>query len=176
LISNEDNNTISDCNKIVDKISEKSKIFNSIPKTRDEKELDLRERIARLKRYVARPKIYSRMNRPKMIGDQRFACSWPGCDSVFKAKVDMKNHIWRHTGEKVYACEWPGCEKRFPVKRNLARHRETHEGVKHYACDWPGCEFCTFFGLFLNFFQCFLEFFFFLIFKENFLVLVLKII
>lgn len=69
------------------KRDEKQKLFDSMTKTEDGRDLDLCERIARLKRYVARPKIYSRINKPRVRSDQTFACSWPGCDSVFKVFI-----------------------------------------------------------------------------------------
>ncbi|CAG2120325.1 unnamed protein product [Medioppia subpectinata] len=111
-------------------------------KTEDGRDLDLRERIVRLKRFVARPKTYAK-RAPKCDPktEHTFACVWPQCHKQFKAKVDMKTHLWRHTGDKQYVCEWPGCGKRFPIKRNLTRHRETHEGTKAFACDWPGCDY-----------------------------------
>ena len=68
---------------------QKQKLFDSMTKTEDGKELDLRERVARLKRYVARPKIYSRINKPRVRADHSFECSWPGCEAVFK--------VWRLT-------------------------------------------------------------------------------
>ena len=63
---------------------QKQRLFDSMTKTVDGKELDLRERVARLKRYVARPKIYSRVNKPRVRTDQSFECSWPGCEAIFK--------------------------------------------------------------------------------------------
>lgn len=52
-------------------------------------ELDLRERVARLKKYVARPKIYSRVTASRVKCDQNFECSWPGCDSMFKVRATV---------------------------------------------------------------------------------------
>ena len=67
-----------------DRRDQKQRLFESMTKTDDGKDLDLRERVARLKKYVARPKIYSRIKTSRQRTDQSFECSWPGCESVFK--------------------------------------------------------------------------------------------
>ena len=72
------------------KQQQKQKLFDSMTKSEDGKELDLRERVARLKRYVARPKIYSRINKPRVRADQSFECSWPGCEAVFKVWLTIR--------------------------------------------------------------------------------------
>ena len=75
---------------------QRQKHFHSMTKADDGRDLELKERVARLKKYVARPKIYSRMSPARVRPDQSFECSWPGCESVFKVRP-----IGRHNSSKV---------------------------------------------------------------------------
>ncbi|XP_041358293.1 histone H4 transcription factor-like [Gigantopelta aegis] len=91
-------------------------------------------------------------------------CAWEGCDSQFKNKYKLREHIRSHTQEKVVACPTCGglfsnrtklfdhlkrqketslhcyqcshCNKRFATERLLRDHMRHH--VNHYKC--PFCD------------------------------------
>lgn len=83
-----------------------------------------------LKRHKERCKakeptdIFSRqMNENHISNDDvnKFKCSWPTCEKVFKTDYDLQRHMRGHTGEKPYKC--PSCNQRFSRLDNMSKHK-----------------------------------------------------
>ena len=98
-------------------------------------------------------------------------CLCPYCGKLFKINIDLKRHIYIHTGAKPYSCRhcsdcftWFGqlkahllkshnegtwftcdiCQHPFVRRRDLKQHSlRCHEGVKPYVCSECPKRFCT---------------------------------
>jgi len=60
-------------------------------------------------------------------GVNRYACTWPECQTSCLSAYNLKKHQMIHKGEKLYLCEWPDCGKRFVEKGNMKKHMNVHK-------------------------------------------------
>ncbi len=64
----------------------------------------------------------------------RYLCTYPGCDKAFSRPSSLRIHGHSHTGEKPYACPIRGCGKRFSVRSNMKRHEKGCHGGNQVLC------------------------------------------
>lgn len=65
--------------------------------------------------------------------DERpFKCDHKGCDSAFKQKENLKEHMLRHTQKKNFVCVV--CDKAFYNNSSLKAHQIIHTGNPHIPC------------------------------------------
>ena len=69
--------------------------------------------------------------------DANFACTVPGCGSIFTHGFNIKGHLKSHFEEKPYKCHWPGCGKGFARQHDCKRHEELHSNFGPIVCE--GC-------------------------------------
>ncbi|CAG2118437.1 unnamed protein product, partial [Medioppia subpectinata] len=70
--------------------------------------------------------------------NRQFRCSWVGCDSAFRTKQILVDHIKSHEQLREYGCD--ECDLRFNNKKDLHKHKVRHSDARPYVCDWPACE------------------------------------
>ena len=58
-----------------------------------------------------------------------------GCETVYKDKRKLKDHMNVHTGQKKYRCDWPGCDKTFLMMCSLRTHISRHKTRNYFKCD-----------------------------------------
>ena len=56
---------------------------------------------------------------------------------TFIESVNLKKHVWIHTGEKTYKCKV--CEKLFAQSANLKHSIRKHTGEKHTSVRCVRC-------------------------------------
>ncbi|KAL7041678.1 hypothetical protein ACKWTF_000850 [Chironomus riparius] len=64
--------------------------------------------------------------------DRPFKCDHKGCDSAFKQKENLKEHMLRHTQKKNFVCLV--CDKAFYNNSSLKAHQIIHTGNPHIPC------------------------------------------
>ncbi|CAG2116742.1 unnamed protein product [Medioppia subpectinata] len=68
---------------------------------------------------------------------RQYRCSWVGCDSAFRTKQILVDHIKSHEQLREYGCD--ECDLRFNTKKDLHKHKLKHSDARPYVCDWPAC-------------------------------------
>ncbi|XP_005106557.1 zinc finger protein 567 [Aplysia californica] len=59
------------------------------------------------------------------VKKKRFACTWEGCEKVFRDNYNLSVHLCTHTGEMQRAC--PQCRYRCVQKSAMDAHLKTHQ-------------------------------------------------
>eukprot|EP00826_Nyctotherus_ovalis_P046746 TRINITY_DN5318_c0_g1_i14.p1 TRINITY_DN5318_c0_g1~~TRINITY_DN5318_c0_g1_i14.p1 ORF type:complete len:212 (+),score=34.49 TRINITY_DN5318_c0_g1_i14:491-1126(+) len=70
-------------------------------------------------------------------GEKPYACTHPGCASVFRTRGHLKDHQRAHTNERPYKCVL--CCSSFRRSSTLKVHLRIHSGERPYVCPHPGC-------------------------------------
>jgi hypothetical protein len=71
---------------------------------------------------------------------RKFACTAPGCKSVFATSFGAKRHQKMHTGARPFQCPVVECSRRFAEKFALSRHMRSHNKERPYTCSFPDCD------------------------------------
>ena len=69
--------------------------------------------------------------------ERRFVCNYPNCGSTCITLVNLRMHIFKHTGISVYKCPYPECSNNpyFRDTNTLRRHeRSRHTNERPYPC------------------------------------------
>ncbi|KAL1710392.1 hypothetical protein EV121DRAFT_192725 [Schizophyllum commune] len=53
------------------------------------------------------------------------------CQKVFTRPSALETHMNIHNNSKPFLCKYPGCDSAFSVKSNMKRHRRTHSEEFH---------------------------------------------
>ena len=69
--------------------------------------------------------------------EANFACTVPGCGSMFTQGFNLKGHLHSHFEEKPYKCHWPGCGKGFVRQHDCKRHEQLHNDFRPFECEVP---------------------------------------
>lgn len=70
-------------------------------------------------------------------GEKPYACTHPGCTSVFRTRGHLKDHERAHTNERPYKCVL--CSSSFRRSSTLKVHLRIHSGERPYVCPHPHC-------------------------------------
>ncbi|KAI4097124.1 MAG: hypothetical protein LQ344_000534 [Seirophora lacunosa] len=66
------------------------------------------------------------------LQDNRYMCTYEGCNKLFGRKENIRSHIQTHLGDRQWRCNH--CHKRFVRQHDLKRHAKIHTGQKPHTC------------------------------------------
>ncbi|KAL1957960.1 hypothetical protein VTO42DRAFT_5352 [Malbranchea cinnamomea] len=65
--------------------------------------------------------------------DNKWICTYNGCNRRFGRKENIKSHIQTHLGDRQFKCNH--CNKCFVRGHDLKRHAKIHTGIRSYPCE-----------------------------------------
>jgi len=76
-------------------------------------------------------------SRRKERNNNKFSCSWSGCQKLYSTAGNLKTHQKTHTGDYRYKCN--NCSKAFLSSYALKIHVRIHTKEKPFVCQYAKC-------------------------------------